>query len=283
MDNNFIISLTTIPSRINLIEPVIISLLNQIYSPKMIYINLPKKYNRFNTKIIIPKFLKKYEKVKIFYINDDYGPATKFIGALLNPEISRNDIIVVTDDDIIKKQHWSHMLLSQYDKNRVTSFVEKKLGKEIIWGYLGYTFQKNIFNIDDMLYFYDKVKRECYLVDDHWLTGYCHHKKINIYNIPIITNKYINKGEIKNNVNGLVNLNGTDGRLYTSEKCRHEIQKKFDCEFPFWCCMGCCVNGKRKTEIETFQNNASHTVKQINNKNILLCMIIIIIFIMCFK
>jgi len=280
MDNNFIISLTTIPSRINLIEPVIISLLDQIYSPKMIYLNLPKKYNRFDTKIIIPKFLKKYDKVKIFYMEEDYGPATKFMGALLNPKILCDDIIVVTDDDIIKKQHWSHMLLSQYDKNRVTSFVEKQLGKEIIWGYLGYAFQKNTFNIDDMLNFYNKVKCECYLVDDHWLTGYCHYKKINIYNIPITTNKYINEDEIQNNVNGLVNLNGTDGRLYTSEKCRYEIKKKFNCDFPFWCCIGCCVNGKRKTEIETFQNNLSYVENRVNNNHMLL-LIIIIVFVVC--
>jgi hypothetical protein len=285
MDNNFVISLTTIPSRINTIEPVIESLLNQRYPPKTIYLNLPKKYNRFDTKIEIPDFLKKYKKVKIFYMDADYGPATKFIGALINPEISNNDVVVVTDDDIVKQTHWAETLMSQYDKNRITSFVEKKLGNEIIWGYLGYAFRKNIFDIDDMMEFYNKVKCKCYLVDDHWLTGYCHYKKINIHNISIETNKYINKSEIEDNHDALVKLSGSNNRRKVSENCRDEIKKQFDSEFPFWCCMGCCVNGERK--IETFDakqkdsNDITHNTCSNNMYFLYFCMVCMLVVVIC--
>ena len=278
MNKEYVISLTTIPSRIMMIEPVIKSLLDQLYPPKIIYINLPKKYNRFKTKITIPKFLSKYENVKIFYVDTDYGPATKFIGSLINPTISPKTIIIVTDDDVIKKKNWSQLMLSYYDKNRVTSFVEKKLGNKIIWGYLGYIFRKDLFNVTDMLYFYKKVKCECILVDDHWLTGYCHYRNIEIYNIPITIKENIN---IKNNgyPDALVKINGNDSRLNVSEKCRRKIKKEFNTEFPFWCCIGCCKNGKRLTYVNNDDNKIYFINMQINTLIIILCICLVLFLI----
>ena len=55
--NKLIISLTTIPSRINEIENVLDSLLNQNIKADMIYINVPKKYNRFNGCVKVPDFI----------------------------------------------------------------------------------------------------------------------------------------------------------------------------------------------------------------------------------
>lgn len=260
MDNKFVISLTTIPSRINTLEPVIKSLLKQTYPPRAIYLNLPKKYNRFDEKIKIPAFLNNYDNVHVYHMDTDYGPATKFIGALLNPDISHDTPVMVTDDDTIKRHHWAQLLMSQYDKYRVTSFVEKNLGNEIVWGYLGYVFIKGLFDVDDMFRFYNEVKCDCILVDDHWLTGYCHHKHITICNIPISVKEFIN---VKNEeeVDALVEIRGPNNRWEVSEKCRQKIKNQFDTEFPFWCCIGCCVNGKRRTDIESFDNNKSSAKK----------------------
>ena len=102
MVNKLIISLTTIPTRIDKIANVLESLLNQTIKADMIYINIPKKYSRFSECAKVPDFItNKYnDRVKIFYLEEDYGPATKFIGSLLNPDISDKDIILITDDDI---------------------------------------------------------------------------------------------------------------------------------------------------------------------------------------
>lgn len=277
MDNKFVISLTTIPSRISTLEPVINSLLNQTYPPKAIYLNLPKKYNRFDEKIKIPIFLSKYDNVHVYHMDVDYGPATKFIGALLNPDISDDTPIMVTDDDTIKRHHWAQLLMSQYNNSRVTSFVEKKLGNNIVWGYLGYVFKKKLFNVNEMLQFYDKVKCDCILVDDHWLTGYCHYKNIPIHNIPIDTKEFINyesKGEYND---ALVNISGPNNRLKVSEECRKKIKNEFDTEFPFWCCIGCCVNGKRRTDIATFNNNKLNTNNIYYVFNLLIIIFIVVI------
>lgn len=256
-----IISLTTIPSRINLIEPVLDSLINQTIRPDMIYLNVPRRYNRFGICAQIPEFIQKKKIVKVFYLDKDYGPATKFIGSLLNPDISENDIVLVTDDDVIKLSHWASKLLLCHQPNKICCFEERKLGKEIIWGYLGFIFRKGIFDVKDMLKFFDKIKDNCYLVDDHWLTGYCHYKKIPIYNIPINRSHDVNKSGIKN-VDSLVSISGDDNRWYVSERCRTDIKNKFDTEFPFWCCMGCCKKGIRKT-IENFNDTGKTNYKRI--------------------
>ena len=187
--NKLIVSLTTIPSRINLLEPVLDSFINQTIRPDMIYLNIPKKYNRFKNCSKIPDFLIKKENIKIFYLDKDYGPGTKFIGSLLNPEISKNDVIVVTMMMLLKV----HIGLVSYyyviNQIKYVVLKERNLGKNIIWGYLGYIFRKDIFDVNDILKFYDDIKENCILVDDHWLTGYCHHKKIPIHNISISRSK----------------------------------------------------------------------------------------------
>jgi len=170
MENNkLIISLTTIPTRINKLEPVLYSLINQDLKADMIYINIPKKYKRFKECVKIPNFIKeKFSKqVKIYYLDTDYGPATKFIGSLMNPDISRKDVLIITDDDIVKLPHWTTKLMICYQSNKICCFEERKLGKGILWGYLGYIFRKDIFNIKDLLNFYKKIKDNYYLVDDY--------------------------------------------------------------------------------------------------------------------
>ena len=260
--NKIIICLTAIPSRINLIEPVLNSLINQSIKPDKIYINVPIKYKRFKEKLIEPKFIKKNFKniVEFFYLEKDYGPATKFIGSMLNPKIKKDDLIVITDDDVIKVHNWLRMLLKNHIDNRVTGFVEKNLGQSIIWGYLGYVFKKDLIDVKDLIKFYSKVKNECFLVDDHWFTGYCHYRKIPIYNIPISTYNVINtQFEHGGSNDSLVNMDGNNSRVNASNQCRKVIKKEFNTEFPFWCCLGCCdYDGQMITE--GFKNTSNKSL-----------------------
>ena len=260
--NKLIISLTTIPTRINEIEPVLESLLNQTIKADMIYINIPKKYSRFSECAKVPDFItNKYnDRVKIFYLEKDYGPATKFIGSLLNPDISDKDIILITDDDIEKTKLWTTKLLNCYAHTKVCCFEERKIGKEIIWGYLGFCFRKDLFDLTDMLMFFNQIKTNCYLVDDHWLTGYCHYKKIKIDNIHLDKSTEINKKLIIGD-DSLARLTGADTRRHTSNKCRKDILDNFQTEVPFWCCLGCCKKGKRI--VEKFSDNRITTCNNI--------------------
>ena len=253
MDNKIIVSFSTIPTRINDIEPVIKSLINQSLKPDKIYLNIPKKYKRFNEKLIEPEFLKKeeYKIVEIFYMEKDYGPASKFIGTLLNPSVSPNDYIFITDDDVEKKDFWLKTLYDKFlalKQTTICSFVELNLGKEIIWGYMGYVLRKKMINVNDLLDFFDKIEDDCFLVDDHWFTGYCRHKLISIYNIPIKRHLEINIPLPSSD--SLVALEGDNHRRTVSNKCRKRVMEKFNIEIPFWCCIGCCKKGRK---IEEFQ------------------------------
>ena len=87
--NNYIVSLTTIPTRINFIEKTIKSLVEQTLKPSKIILNIPKKYNfRFKGSLdysIVKKKLGKYKNdVIINNITEDYGPGSKILGLLEN-------------------------------------------------------------------------------------------------------------------------------------------------------------------------------------------------------
>lgn len=264
--------MTVIPSRVENLKHVLISLLTQTIQPDLIYLNVPKKYNRFDQKFVRPEFLneKYFKKVKINYLDKDYGPASKFIGSLMNDKINDNDLILITDDDLEKVKDWAETLKKYHENEKITCFEEKNLGKEILWGYLGYIFQKKIFNIDEILEFYSNIKEECNLVDDHWFTGFCHYKKIQIYNIPIMTYEDVNKDfSHGGSKNSLVRLAGENSRAHASEKCRKIIKEKYNTVFPFWCCLGCCGARNR----ETFEN-----VSNISPKTTYILLFILILF-----
>ena len=95
MKNKIIISLSTIPSRVDNIKDVLYSLVNQSLEPDYIFINYPKKYKRFDEILKIPEYINEDEKlknkVKFFQTEEDYGPGTKFIGSLINKEISDDE------------------------------------------------------------------------------------------------------------------------------------------------------------------------------------------------
>jgi len=92
-----IISLTTSPKRILLMEPVINSILNQSVEPSYIRINIPKFFKRTNTPYIIPDFIKNNKKIKIFEYEEDLGPIMKILPTMLESEI--NNIYIYCDDD----------------------------------------------------------------------------------------------------------------------------------------------------------------------------------------
>jgi hypothetical protein len=93
-----IVSLTSIPSRLGLIERTLKSLLRQTVAPARIVLNLPRFSRRENTAYVPPPFLEGLAAVSIRWC-EDLGPATKLLPSLLNEPAERQ--IVVVDDDRI--------------------------------------------------------------------------------------------------------------------------------------------------------------------------------------
>jgi GR25 family glycosyltransferase involved in LPS biosynthesis/mannosyltransferase OCH1-like enzyme len=190
MNNNIIISLTSIPTRFisNEFNNVIESLYNQLIKPKYIIINLCKTYNRnfnynindFNNKINLLK--SKYDNLIINFVEDN-GPITKILGLLnLKDKINDNDKIIVLDDDseyINTLTYYYELVYSLYNSEAV--FIDER--KIINWDKPNNTFNiyNEVFNIRDDI-FYDNYESFVF----GWLSFSFKYKYIeNLYNFYI--------------------------------------------------------------------------------------------------
>lgn len=232
--DNIYINFTTIPSRIKHIEPVIKSLLRG--ENIRVCVNIPITYKRFSERCVVPDFIKKNKEVSVYRLKQDYGPLTKIIGPLLNPEIKGTDIVVVTDDDVPRSKEWITRLAKhiRHDPTQFYAYVNPHYENRIVRGIDGYGFIKDLLDVQNLLSFWKPVASECFLVDDHFLTAYFKWTNISFVGLP--------RKPRKKTLNLLESLrnNKTFTRKGESEECRKAIHQKFGIIFPFWCCIGCC-------------------------------------------
>ena len=197
-----IISLTTIPPRINYLEPVIGSLKRQTIKPSKILIWIPKEYTDKWGKIhtyTIPTFLKNDNLIEIIEC-EDYGPATKFLHAIKN--LDKDEEFIVVDDDTIYSEYMIENLsyFPEIDAPKAIKGVyfedgarkNKKIKldhhsnatrtiglAEIICGCDGYTLKPKFFN--EKIF---KIPEEYKKCDDIWLSGFLTAQKIKKYIVP---------------------------------------------------------------------------------------------------
>ena len=98
-----VISLTSIPSRIDHIKTTLNSLLDQTVRVDEISLNLPRKTRRGGDNLVIPNFLKGLRYVKIYLIDEDQGPATKLLPTLRREKEGDTRIIYLDDDMVYNK------------------------------------------------------------------------------------------------------------------------------------------------------------------------------------
>ena len=108
-----IATLTTLPSRIGFLEPVIDSMLAQSMPPDEIRLQLPRHSAKEDTAYQLPAFLESYPKVKVYWHEQDYGPATKWLPALLQLKGQDCTLVVMDDDCFYPKDMLSNLLDSQ--------------------------------------------------------------------------------------------------------------------------------------------------------------------------
>lgn len=112
--SEIVVSLTTIPSRMEAIDDTIKSLLDQSLKPARIVINVPRFSRREQVPYVVPERLRGLAAVEIREC-DDWGPATKIIPCLL-AEASDQPILVVDDDRIYPR--WMIELFAAAAKQR---------------------------------------------------------------------------------------------------------------------------------------------------------------------
>jgi hypothetical protein len=113
-DRKYYISLTTIPSRIKL--PIFIENLEELIKLKKvenIFLTISNKYKRFTDEIPneIINDLQKKPKVILIILDEDFGPASKYLGPLIHYKtLLNNNILIIVDDD------------RKYNKNLINHF-----------------------------------------------------------------------------------------------------------------------------------------------------------------
>ena len=193
------VSLTTIPSRIPLIRPTLISLATQTITgePYKIYLNIPWTYKtrKFRDN---ENFLEEHIKALEFWKEEnrfpitinrvkDYGPATKLLG--MWDIIKEEDKVVIVDDDRVYDEYLLQRLVgfsrrfpdyiiteSGWTITGVADGVEyKKQGfVDVLGGCCGALVKKRFFHQDVV----DIPDTFCFFVDDFWFSG---HAKVPIY------------------------------------------------------------------------------------------------------
>lgn len=99
--SKIIVGLTTSPTRIKLIEPVLRSILSQSCQPDEIHLNIPPVFKRDGTSYTIPETLTKIDtRIKIIR-TEDIGPGTKIIPSLLALDNTSDTLVITADDDIL--------------------------------------------------------------------------------------------------------------------------------------------------------------------------------------
>lgn len=200
--SEIIISLTTIPERIEDLQLVCKSLLVQTLRPKSINLYIPYHSYRNGKEYIIPEYLKNLENITIHRVENDFGPATKSIPAIITCE--QDQLILVVDDDNIYPETYVEDLAeaSEVVDNKIISVTGWRVPEDLIdkpttlWsninmipptpvlgtrlkipyqvdivqGYSGYLLKPKYFNIDELID-YDSAPVELRFVDDVWISA----------------------------------------------------------------------------------------------------------------
>lgn len=110
-----VVSLTTIPSRgAELLRNVKKFIKTQNQSIDTFFINIPKQYKRFKEKISprIIEELQKIPKVVILNLENDVGPASKYLGPLENENMDQTLLIIIDDDRLYNYNLVRHFLIA---------------------------------------------------------------------------------------------------------------------------------------------------------------------------
>lgn len=120
--SDLIISLTTIPPRMNLIGPTLQDLLNQNADVKEIRLYIPRKYRRFK---FSPDDIPQMPKgITVCLVDEDLGPGTKVLHAVR--DFRGQDIeILFCDDDQPYDPGWARRFLEARKKQPNCCIVEK--------------------------------------------------------------------------------------------------------------------------------------------------------------
>src|SRR6059058_1096314 len=202
-----IVSLSTVPDRINNLSPTIRSLLKQTRPPDEIVLAIPEFSVRERRPYVVPKHISRLPRVRILRCREDWGPATKFIAAIQDELAAgrENTLIVVVDDDRIYPRdaletylYYSEQLPdaalcfrgaampSTLDWDDAKMIYAKDVREArpvaVITGCGSYLIQPRFF--DESLWDYSAAPQVAFDIDDIWISAWLSRRGVKRYVVP---------------------------------------------------------------------------------------------------
>lgn len=180
-DAKFVVSMTTSPKRVGEIGPVIASLKRNSLQPDLIIVNLPRVFLRNGSTFgALPAFLTSDPAVFVNWC-EDFGPATKILGAL--PLVHEPDAVIISvDDDIWYPPHHLKKLYLKSVKHPGRVITGKSaIPGFIVEGFSGVVYRRGFFgNPGEVGRWIRESPKSCYLADDFVLSNYLLNRHVSI-------------------------------------------------------------------------------------------------------
>src|SRR5438874_9605501 len=207
-DNRRVIaSLSTVPDRINNLRPTIQSLLKQTRPPDEIVLAIPEFSVREHRPYVVPKYISRLPRVRVLHCAEDWGPATKFIGAIQDELAAgrENSLIMVVDDDRLYPRDAleTYLYYSEQLPNAALCFRGAAMPSTLDWddakmiraselreprpvavitGCGSYLIQPRFF--DESLWNYSAAPQVAFDIDDIWISGWLRRRGVKRYVVP---------------------------------------------------------------------------------------------------
>src|SRR5438309_5676549 len=202
-----IASLTTVPARIDNLGPTVRSLLRQTRPPDEIVLAIPEFSVREQRPYVVPKYLSRLPRVRVLHCAQDWGPATKFIGAIQDELAAgrENSLIMVVDDDRLYPRDAleTYLYYSEQLPNAALCFRGAAMPSTLDWddakmiraselreprpvavitGCGSYLIQPRFF--DESLWDYSAAPQVAFDIDDIWISGWLSRRGVKRYVVP---------------------------------------------------------------------------------------------------
>src|SRR2546426_10730164 len=202
-----IASLSTVPERIGNLGPTIRSLLKQTRPPDEIVLAIPEFSVRERRPYVVPKYISQLPRVRVLHCAEDWGPATKFIGAIQDELAAerQNTLIMVVDDDRLYPRDALEPYLSYSEQlpNAALCFRGAAMPSSLDWddakmihakdlreprpvavitGCGSYLVRPRFF--DRSLWDYSGAPSVAFYIDDIWISGWLSRRGVKRYVVP---------------------------------------------------------------------------------------------------
>jgi hypothetical protein len=208
LDNRrVIVSLSTVPDRINNLRPTIRSLLKQTRPPDEIVLAIPEFSVRERRPYVVPKYISRLPRVRVLHCPEDWGPATKFIGAIQDELAAgrENTLIMVVDDDRLYPRDAleTYLYYSEQLPNAALCFRGAAMPSTLDWDDAKMIYAKDLREprpvavitgcgsylvrarfFDRSLWDYSGAPSVAFYIDDIWISAWLSRRGVKRYVIP---------------------------------------------------------------------------------------------------